>query len=642
MVDFFVIDNMYLKESEGSGYKLDFQVILYEGSNNIKFNYRMGRSAGENLDVAGIENRDGTVGLRYTGLKTTNNQGLSVLFYLGDPNPEPIDNDGDGYTVDEGDCNDFDKTVYPGAPEICGDNIDNNCNGLVDEGCTGPRIDHDGDGYTVAEGDCDDYDSSINPGAPEICGDNIDNNCNGLVDEDCDRISNKNFYFPLFAASSAKAVIGLINSSEVHNLTGSLKAYDSTGYLLDTFKDVDLQPLATQEFSVAEIFPENDGQIAYVVFEAGNEGVGNGYCRFVGENGTRTASYPALFAENRDQTLDVPCLLYKDGWSTEVDLISLSEKRLTVDIIFNNGASFRAMIKSGGLYKILIDDDLEVLYHGASGYRLGDLPEATALTVNLAPSFVVLDKENDIALGAVLYQSDKNLCAASLNSAESGKFAVPYTVQTSSWWSSMSIYRPERKVRTASDDACKVVFKGLTPEDYGRAVTDSKELFLEPGEVYETLFKGETGLAGETDCEIAGLEFLASGNGWGCLLLPEKGQKNGVIAPVYEIGKDHWSGIALFNPDPDKTAEITLRAYDTNGNYLSKEKHEIKPFGQLVGLPEELFTGDISSIKQIRYVSDRELFGLVINNDYLENDGKKSSIVNVLPSLSLDVTGSKY
>jgi hypothetical protein len=40
-----------------------------------------------------------------------------------------IDADGDGYTVNEGDWNDNDATIFPGAIEICGDGIDQDCNG---------------------------------------------------------------------------------------------------------------------------------------------------------------------------------------------------------------------------------------------------------------------------------------------------------------------------------------------------------------------------------------------------------------------------------------------------------------------------------------------------------------------------------
>ena len=91
--------------------------------------------------------------------------------------PENIDNDGDGYTENQGDCKDNDPTIYPGAPEICGDGIDQDCNGS-DSICP-EDIDNDGDGYTINEGDCNDNDASIHPGAPETCGDGIDQDCNG-------------------------------------------------------------------------------------------------------------------------------------------------------------------------------------------------------------------------------------------------------------------------------------------------------------------------------------------------------------------------------------------------------------------------------------------------------------------------------
>src|SRR5688572_13047702 len=86
--------------------------------------------------------------------------GLS--FVRTDPD---VDNDGDGFTENEGDCDDFYASVNPFAPEFC-DGEDNNCNGIIDEGdicfCT-DNNDLDFDGYSVCDADCDDNNGSIFP-----------------------------------------------------------------------------------------------------------------------------------------------------------------------------------------------------------------------------------------------------------------------------------------------------------------------------------------------------------------------------------------------------------------------------------------------------------------------------------------------
>ena len=53
---------------------------------------------------------------------------------------------------------------------------------------TGSRLteDADGDGFTVLEGDCNDAAPGMNPSRPEVCFDEIDNDCNSLADEFCD------------------------------------------------------------------------------------------------------------------------------------------------------------------------------------------------------------------------------------------------------------------------------------------------------------------------------------------------------------------------------------------------------------------------------------------------------------------------
>ncbi|MEN9334239.1 MAG: hypothetical protein RLY35_1419, partial [Bacteroidota bacterium] len=86
-----------------------------------------------------------------------------------------------GFVANNTDCNDASAVAFPGGTEVCGDNIDNNCDGVVDEGCT---TDIDGDGFVTAD-DCDDNNLAIYPGATEIC-DLVDNNCDALIDEGFD------------------------------------------------------------------------------------------------------------------------------------------------------------------------------------------------------------------------------------------------------------------------------------------------------------------------------------------------------------------------------------------------------------------------------------------------------------------------
>ncbi|MBI3250188.1 MAG: PD40 domain-containing protein [Deltaproteobacteria bacterium] len=117
-----------------------------------------------------------------------------------------------GYVVNSSDCNDSNTAIKPNATESC-NNVDDDCDGQVDEGfpVTTFYRDSDGDGFGniavttqacsaptgyvalpssgpyAGRFDCDDTKSSLNPAHPALsvsdgC-DGVDNDCDGLFDE---------------------------------------------------------------------------------------------------------------------------------------------------------------------------------------------------------------------------------------------------------------------------------------------------------------------------------------------------------------------------------------------------------------------------------------------------------------------------
>lgn len=85
------------------------------------------------------------------------------------------DNDNDGYSERDGDCDDEQPAINPMATDLVGDGIDQNCDGA-------DGFDSDGDRHadeTSGGDDCDDEDSFTFPGAIEIWYDGIDQGCLG-------------------------------------------------------------------------------------------------------------------------------------------------------------------------------------------------------------------------------------------------------------------------------------------------------------------------------------------------------------------------------------------------------------------------------------------------------------------------------
>ena len=110
---------------------------------------------------------------------------VKFAIYLGDYVTD-TDTDGKKSFVEKGDCNDHELSARPGNPELPANFRDDDCDGLADEdGQNVPSLDtmdRDGDGQSMAQGDCDDNLAAVKMGGVEICGDGLDNDCDGVAD----------------------------------------------------------------------------------------------------------------------------------------------------------------------------------------------------------------------------------------------------------------------------------------------------------------------------------------------------------------------------------------------------------------------------------------------------------------------------
>jgi hypothetical protein len=246
-------------------------------------------------------------------LCTIQSDNVSVQFNANFSQFQDVDQDGYGWELSEihscdtifgyvfiaGDCDDSSFFISPNAIEICNE-IDDNCNAIVDEGLTifafedfdsdgfgNPDIegvfcvipagfvennwdcndtlltywDFDNDGYGVDSviacgvtwlGDCNDSLFEVNPGAMEIADNNLDENCDGLILTHVQEfLSSSTLVYP-------NPTSGVLRCSDNDRFK---QIFDSSGRLIQTFE---------VSVDVLDLFSLEDGYY-WVVMESGRK-----------------------------------------------------------------------------------------------------------------------------------------------------------------------------------------------------------------------------------------------------------------------------------------------------------------------------------------------------------------------------------
>jgi putative metal-binding protein len=120
---------------DGRGPYFHFEYLHTDGSHLVGRTFRNSDGAGSTVCHDGTVNRPPDIDGMWLQASVDELARAERAFYdnpFASAPPQPVDNDGDGFTTGQ-DCNDADPAIHPGAVEVRGNAVDENCDGRADD-----------------------------------------------------------------------------------------------------------------------------------------------------------------------------------------------------------------------------------------------------------------------------------------------------------------------------------------------------------------------------------------------------------------------------------------------------------------------------------------------------------------------------
>ena len=394
-------------------------------------------------------------------------------------------------------------------------------------------------------------------------------------------------YFPHVETSFPwQTEIAVINTSPTQSATGTLKAFNDDGQLIET-RTLTLPARGRTQIVVSSEFAHHI-DIGYIIFEASTAAV-HGYMKFTIE-GTYRAAIPAAKEVNTSD-IYIPHIDSSAQWWTGVSLVNTTSTTKVLTITFNNGLS--------------VPYTLNAKQHKT--FTIGSL-----LNQPLQPgirSAVITNASGIVGLELFGSTADGNQMDGILLTDNTAPTLYYPHVAGDGWRTDIAAYNP-------SESACTIT---ITPYSAQGISLSPKILPLAGKEKYIGLVS-DLGLSAQTawfkidstrplssfalfrTADDAQLAAYAGEGGTGA--------KAGVFA---KIEKNGWTGIAFVNTE-NSAASVTLTAYNDNGNAVATRVLPVSGHAKVVDLAENIFSGqNIGSATYIAYSSNRNVVGFQIN-----------------------------